>query len=290
MSSSQPEVSILMTSHNKPSLVCQQVLSMVKAHDFPARTELLIYQSGGLIHGLEALIRHRLGHVRDDNPFQRIVVVQDEMNCGPCKGLNSLLALARGKYLYLTNDDMLVNTRCWIAPLIAALQNPAVGLVCSLLDNTDRGFRVHPTVKEMVEQIRMFAHEPPAAGPLITSESNQPWLVRAEDVWKFAQRDPIVNQRKWICELTDPTGMFWHVDWSCLHKVHLAGFISGAVPSSVVYHYDHSSLRDKDQAEPGWTHPSRERYSFLWGTDQKHLPEHFTERRFIATPEGFTQC
>lgn len=279
----QPTLSVLVVTHNKPHLCAQFLLSIALAKDTPKDTEYLIYQSG--ICEYKGKTEHYVRGIL--SPDARIIVIEDRLNLGISVGFNSLIQLARGKYLFLANDDMIMNQNGWFQPLVAELEKPGVGMVCSTIDNNDYRYSLDPDPwgNAVRWHINDFSnrcdniHMQPTT--LVESESNQPWLVRKSDLWKFNAQDPIINQHKWICEWTDPTGCGWHCDWACCHKIHLAGMKTGAVPQSMVYHYNHATLKDKDKNNPGWTRPSTERYQFLWGTDQKQLPQPFYPKRFL---------
>lgn len=274
-------LSILIVTHSKPCLAVQQVLSYAMAADTPSGTEVLVYWSGctlssptarpaldGAIEAAlhEAHLRQRLG---------RILVLHDPANLGICKGFNALIHLAQGELLFFSNDDMIANTSGWFAPLADALAaDPRRGIVCPQLINGGLNYSEAPQLtQEMLAQVTDFTARHTAAPHVpvtfVENETNQPWLVPKKLIPLFAEQDPILTQKLWICEWTDPSGVGWYVDWGCYQQVRLAGYTLGQAPQSVFYHYDHVTVRDKDKNEPGWAELPRQRYLQKWGTTEK---------------------
>lgn len=272
----RPKLSVLIVTHNKPELAGQLALSIALAKDTPEDTELLVYQSGiyparwGENRSLKTYIQSICGY-----RFSRVLVVEDPLNLGCSIGFNSLIELARGELLLLLNEDMVANTNGWFAPLEAQLVQ-GVGLVCSHIINGGMNFSIIPLHQEAKANIAKFSDAykglPTQPSTLVETESNQPWLVRARDIPAFAMQDPIVNQRKWICNWSDPSGCFWACDWNATNKIRLAGYKVGMVPQSIFYHYDHVTVREKDKAEPGWTQLPLQRYGKLWNLEGKIQP------------------
>lgn len=280
-------MSCLIVTHNKPELAAQLVLSIAMASDTPDKTEVLIYQSGPSIQDVEALTWNALGDAGICGKINRIAVIRDIHNLGVSIGLNTLSQMAQGEFLLMCNDDMIANASGWYAPLKERLLDTTggkVGMVCSQLINGGTPFKLAPTAAEMQEQIKSFsdAHKGEPAQPIqfIESESNQPWLFRKNDLWHYEQQDPIINQRRLLCEWSDPSGCGWAQDWCTYHKIKLAGHRLGMVPQSLFFHYDHVTVRERDKAEPGWTNIAMERYAQKWGTYDKQLKPDFTPRKF----------
>lgn len=293
-----PTLSVLVCTHNKPALTWQLALSIAMAKDTPESVELLIYQSGPLLNWSPGYFKHNLEKTLIQfgfgGRFSRIVIIEDPCNFGICVGFNTLIELARGKYLCLTNDDMIFNEHGWFTPLQNALESgQGIGVACSRIINDPRPYDLHPQADTAHASIRDFSGGHKGAlnevADLQMTESNQPWLVKKESIARYAAQDPITNQKRWLCEWIDPRGVGWYVDWGAYQQVKLAGDKICVVPQSVVYHYDHVTVRDIDRNEPGWTNLPRQRYTQKWGTEDKSLPAGYVVPQFRLEGDGLVR-
>lgn len=282
----KPELSVLVVTHSKPQLLVQFIRSIYYSSPLPT-TEILVYQSGNPRNLPKGYLAAEL---QKDKPasIQRVTVIEDTINLGACVGVNALVSLAQGEYLFVCNDDFIVNANNWYQPLKRALGLPGVGVVCSLLINGGLDFSEEPTAEQMISQIAQvsakYTNESIRTDipEFIENESNQPWFLRREDAMRYASFDPIRNQQKFICEWIDPHGAGWATDWCLYHRVKLAGHKIGMAPGSVVYHYGHVSLKQKDKEEPGWTQTAMTRYIAKWQTGDKELNQNFENRQYIV--------
>src|SRR5271165_4227076 len=187
--------------------------------------------------------------------------------------MNALATLAQGKYLLLTNDDMIFNTNGWYRPLREFLNQGSIGIACGRVINDGRFADHFPNINDSQFHIQQFSsayRETPSCEEEIQwTESCQPWLIRKSDIPSWIATDPIKNQHKFLCEWIDPTGAGWACDWDLYRRVVLCGQKVAVVPQSVVYHYDHATLRERDHQQRGWGDYVMSRYEVKWGTSEK---------------------
>jgi len=279
-----PELSVIVVTHSKPKLLVQYVRSIYRSSNMPT-TEILVYRSGNPLDLEPGLIAKELA--KDRPPFvTRISVIEDSENLGAPIGTNVLSGLARGRYLFICNDDCIVNVNDWYTPLRELIQDPTVGVVCSHLIQGEPGqFDENPDFAIMEKQISLFAHSQNGLQAQLVEfhegPSNQPWFLRKEDIQKYCVQDPIINQMTFMCEWIDPHGAGWFVDWDFYHRIKLAGLRLGVCPQSTVFHYGHVTCRDMDKHKPGWTEVCQRHYSAKWQTGDKELNANFKNRKFV---------
>ena len=122
-------VSVVVLTCNQIEYTRKCVDSLFRYTDFPF--EFIVIDNGsrdGTVKYLEKLVEYNLTEVE-------LKIIKNKNNLGFAKGINQGLAVARGKYILLMNNDIIV-TPGWLNKLIEAIERkPGIGIVGPMSNN-----------------------------------------------------------------------------------------------------------------------------------------------------------
>ncbi len=224
----EPEVSILIPAHDKLELTYHACASIALAYNRVSYEVIVIDDAS----------RDRTREI--EKIIENVVVVRNDPNKGFLRSVNTGATRARGRYLVVLNNDTEV-TSGWLDELVAAFEDPKVGLAGSKLLNLDG------TLQE--------------AGGIVWG-NGQPWNVgRGANPWTPEynyMRDVdyvsgaalCVRRSLWeqLGGFSDELAPAYYEDTDLAYKVREAGYRVVYVPRSEVVHFEgQSNGRDVTQ-------------------------------------------
>lgn len=216
----QPLVSVVLLSYNRPALLKEALASLV---DQSYRNlEVTVVDNRSAASGDVARVVSQYSNVK---------LVQNHLNLGYAGGMNVGIALAAGDYVYLTEDDIVLETNC-IESLVEYLENAATDLVAPIIHNkTGKTIRCAGGELELGGVYRRKIY---GAGERETGQFPKPFNVTYIDgATMFARRD-FWKEFKGFRE-----EYFMYVDAVELcTRVAKAGKSMMVVPQAKVYHFE----------------------------------------------------
>lgn len=128
MAADAPLVSVVMLSYARPALLERAVASIV-AQQYPALEVIVVDNPSAASGEIRRLVAGHPG----------IRFIANAENLGFTGGMNRGIAAATGRYLYLTEDDMISDPDC-VSRLVSYMEaDPGVGMTSGLMLNDDDG-------------------------------------------------------------------------------------------------------------------------------------------------------
>jgi GT2 family glycosyltransferase len=121
-------VSVILLSYNRPQMIVAAVESVIN-QNWDALEIIVIDNKSSASDSIEELI----------SPYKRVKLIQNQDNLGFTGGMNLGLELATGKYIYFTEDDIVLEQNCIANLLKACKQDPQVGLCSPVMLNLEAG-------------------------------------------------------------------------------------------------------------------------------------------------------
>lgn len=127
-----PLVSVVLLSYNRPALLTEALASLRRQSY--ENLEITIVDNPSPASGEVARIMSQFA-----SQFPRVKLIQTERNLGYAGGMNRGLAAASGDYVYLTEDDIVLESGC-IQTLVEFLEkNRSAALVAPIIYNKSSG-------------------------------------------------------------------------------------------------------------------------------------------------------
>ena len=183
---------------------------------------------------------------RVSEAFPQIICIAEESNLGLAKAFNKGLNIAKGRYILSLDNDTRVTPNALQALMEVAEQNPAVGIVGSVLLNPDesiqRTFRRRPSAINAIFGRRSWITKIWPSNPLSKRylmddhldnlNNNDPFRVDwVSTAALMITRDALQK----VGGLDEDFFVYW-VDADWCERVRKAGFQIFAAPASRVYH------------------------------------------------------
>lgn len=228
--------------------------------------ELILVDNGstdGTVSYLHALAE-QLPHVR---------LVLNHKNRGFGKACNQGMAISRGRYVILINNDTVVPPG-WLARMGSALETPGVGMV---------GPRSHRVAG--IQNVSPISYDPRTLEGY--DAFAQDWSERHRDQACFVERlmGFCFGIRREVLDRIggfDPIfgiGGFEDDDFSL--RVQLAGFRLLMIDDVLIHHHAHATFRGEDIPMEVWSARNWEIFKKRWGIPQDHMEEFDYERTSI---------
>ncbi len=115
-----PEISIISVNYNGLEDTCAMIESL-REHIRSVSYEVIVVDNGS--------VRDEAPMIRERCPYEEVVVLRSERNLGFAGGNNLGLAVARGEYILLLNNDTLVEDDSLHRLCEALRENPSLGAV-----------------------------------------------------------------------------------------------------------------------------------------------------------------
>src|SRR5580698_4396424 len=123
-----PLVSVVLLSYARPHFLAEALDSVV--HQSYSTQEILVVDNPSDASPAIAAIVRRYPHVK---------LIQNAENLGFATGMNVGMQIASGDYIYLTEDDVVLEPDCVRELVQHALAEPGLGLVSGLMYNKREG-------------------------------------------------------------------------------------------------------------------------------------------------------
>ena len=250
----KPLTSLIVLTYNQLEYTTKCIESIIKHTDIPY--ELIIVDNGSTDGSLDYL----RAIDRASSACVRIHVVANDQNTGFAHGCNQGLLHARGQYLMLLNNDVVV-TRNWLTRLLQVLEDsPRIGMVGPMTNHASGLQQIDspPYDTGSLDGLDRFA----------ASMANQNKGI-VENHWRLAGFCLLVKRR--IIEtiggfdLRYKIGNFEDDDF-CI-RAHLAGFQAAIAKACYVHHFGGQTFLGNRidynrQLEQNW-----QRFKMKWGID-----------------------
>jgi len=123
---SNPLISIIISNYNSGKLLLNYVSSIIDTACIN-EYEIIIVDNNSTDNSIDYVYdfikRNNIKHVK---------IIRLDRNAGYVNAINIGLRHARGQYLVISNEDILIKTRCWDRLLLRCLQNENVGICAPL--------------------------------------------------------------------------------------------------------------------------------------------------------------
>jgi len=123
-----PLLSVVVLSYGRPQFLSEVLTSIVS--QVSPDTEILLVDNAS--QASEEIARLAAG-------FPSVTLIRNPANLGFCGGMNVGITAARGGYIYLTEDDVVLRPGCIDALLSHVRQHPDVGLAAPIMYNKRSG-------------------------------------------------------------------------------------------------------------------------------------------------------
>jgi len=123
---SKPLISIIISNYNSGKLLLNYVSNIIDTA-CTNEYEIIIVDNSSMDKSIDYVYdfikRNNINHVK---------IIKLDRNAGYVNAVNIGLRYARGQYLVISNEDVLIKTRCWDRLLLRCLQNENVGICAPL--------------------------------------------------------------------------------------------------------------------------------------------------------------
>ena len=198
--------------------------------------------------------RHYLGSLARRNPNLRVVLNDD--NLGFAGAINQGMSLARGEFLVLLNNDILV-TEGWLTRLVRHLEDPAIGLVGPVTNRTGNEAQIeitYDTYGEMLAFSRDYCR----------THEGQTFDIRMLAMFCVVMRRSLYDEVGQLDEVFE-VGLFEDDDYAV--RARLRGYRVVCAEDVFVHHFGQASLGQlASTGESGRLfHANRRRWEEKWG-------------------------
>lgn len=240
-----PLVSIVVVSYLNVELTRLCIESVLDTQTWP-RIELIVVDNAST-DGTRAYLRY----LARERPEVR-VILNDE-NRGFAAANNQGVAVTRGDYIVLLNNDTVV-PRGWLEPMIAHLADPTIGLVGPVTNFVGNEARI-PVDYASLDGMQAFAdrHTQAHAGRVFDINVLAMFCVMIKRT--VMERIGLLDERFGV-------GMFEDDDYS--RRVQAAGLRTVCAEDAFVHHFGQAAF--KKLIETG-------EYDRLWAANQRHYEE-----------------
>ncbi len=122
----EPKISIIVSNYNSGNLLVKYIESLI-INSCDEQYEIIIVDNGSTDNSIELIE----DYIRK-NSIENINIIRLNRNAGYVNAVNTGLKYARGKYLVISNEDVLMETRCWDKIILRCLQHDKVGICAPL--------------------------------------------------------------------------------------------------------------------------------------------------------------
>jgi GT2 family glycosyltransferase len=128
MEAVQPQVSIVLLSYNRPQLL-SQALASVQEQSYQHFEVIVVDNPSAASAEVAEIV----------SQYPTVKLIQTDLNIGYAGGMNRGIASASGDYVYLTEDDVVLENDC-IDNLVQYLEdNPSTDLIAPVIYNKESG-------------------------------------------------------------------------------------------------------------------------------------------------------
>jgi GT2 family glycosyltransferase len=123
---SKPFISIIISNYNSGKLLLNYVTNIIDTA-CTNEYEIVIVDN----NSMDKSINYVYDFIKKNN-IKNVKIIKLDRNAGYVNAVNIGLGYARGHYLVISNEDVLIKTRCWDRLLLRCLQNENVGICAPL--------------------------------------------------------------------------------------------------------------------------------------------------------------